>query len=76
MDHPLQVRAVISFTRWSDMFGDQVSKMREARTGRVTLLYDVELEAIPGMVDALDACWRERVRPKEAARRYVALVDG
>jgi hypothetical protein len=62
-----------SYSRWADTFGDQVSKIRERHTGRVTLLYNAEIEAIPGMEDALDACWRERVRPKDAAVRYLRL---
>jgi hypothetical protein len=38
-----------SYSRWADTFGDQVSKIRERHTGRVTLLYNAEIEAIPGM---------------------------
>lgn len=62
-------------THWADHFGDQVSKLREARTGQISLLHNSEIEAIPGMEDALFDCWRERIKPKVAAQRYVALVD-
>jgi hypothetical protein len=64
---------VFNYTRWEDLFGDQVSKIREARTGRPQLLYDVEIESIPDMEDALRQCWIERVKPKDAAKRYQRL---
>lgn len=64
-----------SYSRWADTFGDQVSKIREQRTGRVTLLYNAEIDELPGMEDALYDCWRERVKPRDAAIRYVRLHD-
>lgn len=65
-----------SYTNWEDRFGDQVSRRREARTGEIALLYHAEIERVPGMTDALLACFAERVTPKLAAQRYIALVDG
>jgi len=66
---------MFSYTRWQDMFGDQVSKMREAQTGRIELLYDVEIESIEDMEGALYRCWVEGIKPKQAAQRYTALID-
>lgn len=66
---------MFNFTRWGDMFGDQVSKIWEARTGEIRLLHDSIIEAIPDMDGALHDCWIEGVKPKVAAQRFVAYHD-
>lgn len=64
-----------SFTNWMDRFGDQVSKQREALTGQIVLLYDSEIDRIPDMDGALFQCYCERIAPKIAAQRFVALTS-
>lgn len=64
-----------NFGHWMDRFGDQVSKIREARTGRIELLYFEEIDGISDMNDALRECYAERVTPKDAAKRYVRYCD-
>lgn len=66
---------MFSFQRWMDLFGDQVSYMREMRTGKVGLLYNSEIESIPDMDDALFECYKERIKPRVAAERFVALTS-
>jgi hypothetical protein len=55
-------------THWSDRFGDGVSKIREAKTGEIGLVYVGEFNE-----DWLETLWREMVKPAEAARVLEAL---
>lgn len=57
-------------THWSDRFGDAVSKIREAKTGAIVLIYKDEFNE-----DWLEALWRAGVKPSEAARTLEALRE-
>ena len=52
----------MSFTRWLDQFGDQVSKIRERELGVVTLVMDTEHDE-----DILHSWFVSGLKPKEAA---------
>jgi len=54
---------MITFTHWSDLFGDNISRMRESDTGRIVLTMNGEFNE-----DALHALFLDGIRPKEAAK--------
>lgn len=62
---------MFTFTHWLDRFGDQVSKMREAETGVITLVYNSELDE-----DLLEEMYRAGVKPKDAAKRFLLNGEG
>jgi hypothetical protein len=57
---------MLTYTRWADMMGDQVSKMVEAETGQITLLHVDDCD-----LDVLMQWWRDGLKPREAAMRFI-----
>jgi hypothetical protein len=58
-----------TFTGWLDTVGDQVSKLVEEQTGRVTLLVLTDAEE-----DELYEWFLNGVKPKDAAQRYLLCI--
>jgi hypothetical protein len=56
-----------TFSHWSNRFGDQVSKMREAETGEIYLTMRDECDE-----DLLHDWYMAGMKPKEAAKRFMA----